>query len=326
MFEGKNVLITGGSGMIGRYLVDLLLKEKAKISVVSLDDEKMAPAGVKYTRGNLTDKRICMSACKDMEYVFHLAGVKGSPKMTMEKPASFMTPMMQFNVNMMEAAWNSGVKRYLYTSSIGVYHPARILREEDVWETFPSPMDRFAGWTKRMGELQAEAYRIEHNWNDIVIVRPANVYGRFDNFDLEHGAMVIPSLISRTVDATDNRLTVWGDGSASRDFIHASDVAKGIVHMMKANPRDPINLGSGTGTSIREIVSVILKCADVDLDVCWDESKPVGDVFRILDTNRATNLGWKPETSLEDGIKDTIRWFKNNKEIIAKRYSIFKET
>ncbi len=321
MFSGKKVLVTGGSGMIGRYLVELLLDEGADVHVVALDDNVVLD-GVAYTKADLTEKQACDKACKGMDHVFHLAGVKGSPKITVGRPASFMVPLMQFNLNMMEAAWNNGVEKYLYTSSIGVYQPASVLREDDVWRTSPSPNDRCSGWAKRMGELQAEAYKIEHGWNDIVIVRPANVYGRYDNFDEDSGAMVVPSLILRTLSGGDT-LSVWGDGSAKRDFLHAKDAARGILHMMKANPSDPVNLGSGVGVSIKDLVSVILKCTGMNPEVIWDTSKPLGDVRRILDVTRATGLGWKPEISLEAGIKDTCEWLEDNWDIAFNRYSVF---
>ena len=161
------------------------------------------------------------------DVVFHLAGVKGSPKMTLERPASFFVPTMQFSLNMMEAARRANVGHYLFTSSVGVYQPAEVFVEDDVWSTFPSPNDRFAGWAKRMGELQAQAYDIEYGWKNISVVRPANVYGPFDNFD-PHNAMVIPSLIHRAVNEA-GPLKVWGDGTAIRDFIHAEDVARGMM-------------------------------------------------------------------------------------------------
>lgn len=322
MFSGKNVLVTGGSGMIGRYLVELLVKEGASVHIVALDDNFVASDGAIYTKADLTEKQSCNKACKGMDCVFHLAGVKGSPRVTVERPASFMVPLMQFNLNMMEAAWNNGVGKYLYTSSIGVYQPAPILREDDVWKTSPSPHDRCSGWAKRMGELQAEAYRIEHDWNDIVIVRPANIYGRYDTFDAASGAMVVPSLILRTLSGEDT-LTVWGDGSAKRDFLHAKDAARGMLHMMNANPADPVNIGSGVGVSIKDLVSTILKCTGMNPEVIWDTSKPLGDAMRILDVTRATDLGWKPEISLEEGIKDTCEWLKNNWDIAFNRYSVF---
>ena len=322
MFTGKNVLVTGGSGMIGRYLVDLLLEEGANVHVVAFDDDFVAPDGVTYTKADLTEKQACNEACKNMDSVFHLAGVKGSPKVTVERPASFMVPLMQFNLNMMEAAWKNGVERYLYTSSIGVYHPAPILREDDVWHTSPSSNDRCSGWAKRMGELQAEAYRIEHGWDNIVIVRPANIYGRHDTFDADSGAMVVPSLIVRALSEGDT-LVVWGDGSSKRDFLHAQDAARGILHMMKANPSKPVNLGSGVGVSIKELVSVVLECTGMNPKVVWDTSKPSGDAVRILDITRATSLGWKPSIRLEEGIRDTCEWLKKNWDVAFNRYSVF---
>lgn len=323
MFDDKNVLVTGGSGMIGRYLVELLLLEGAKVHVVALDDESFAPPGTSYTRADLTEKQSCMKACEGMDCVFHLAGVKGSPRVTVERPATFMVPLMQFNLNMMQAAWECQVEKYLYTSSIGVYQPAPILREADVWKTFPSPNDRCSGWAKRMGELQAEAYRIEHGWNDIIIVRPANIYGRHDVFDAECGAMVVPSLIWRTLYGGDT-LTVWGDGSAQRDFLHAKDAANGILHMMKANPSDPINIGSGIGVSIKELVETILRVTGLSRKVVWDTSKPTGDSCRILDTARATSAGWGPTIPLEEGIADTCEWLSKNSDIANGRYSVFR--
>ena len=196
MFKNKKVLVTGGTGMIGRELVNLLLEKEAIVSVASLEDNPVVPEGVSYVKADLTEFSTCMRVCEGKDYVFNVVGVKGSPKMCKEQPADFMVPMLQFNTNMMEAARRAGVKWYLFTSSVGVYHPAEVFKEDDVWKTFPSNNDRFAGWAKRIGELQAEAYKIQYDWNCISIVRPANVYGPYDNFDPEN-AMVIPSLIRK---------------------------------------------------------------------------------------------------------------------------------
>ena len=195
--------------MIGRELVEILLGLGANITVADISKNTNLK-GVTYKQVDLRFFDQCIELCKDQDYVFNLVGIKGSPKMCAEQPADFMVPMLQFNTNMMEAAMRQGVQWYLYTSSVGVYQPAEVLVEDDVWSTFPSPNDRFAGWAKRIGELQAEAYAIQHGRNNISIVRPANVYGKNDNFDPEN-AMVIPSLIRK---ASENEtLEVWGDGS-----------------------------------------------------------------------------------------------------------------
>ena len=242
--------------------------------------------------------------------------------MAAERPASFFVPTLSFNINTMEAARRQGVERYMFTSSIGVYAPSEIFLEDDVWSTFPSPNDRFAGWAKRMGELQAEAYAIEYGWNDISIVRPANVYGPYDNFDPEN-AMVIPSLIHRAISG-ENPLAVWGDGTAVRDFIHARDAAAGMMRVVELGVREPVNLGTGKGVSIREIVQIIADEID-GLKIVWDTEKPSGDARRIMDTRRAEGYGIKPATDIRDGIRETITWYRENKNLTNRRYNVFTE-
>ncbi len=324
-YKGKNILVTGGTGLIGRPLVEMLIEAGANVRIVSLDDPSRAHPEAEFLRLDLTDINNCLEACRGMDYVFHLAGIKGSPKMTKERPASFFVPTILFNTNMMEAARRSGVKHYLYTSTIGVYAPAQVFYEDDVWKSFPSENDKFAGWAKRMGELQAQAYRIEYGWDKISIVRPANVYGPADNFDPEN-AMVIPSLIARAV-GRENPLTVWGDGSAIRDFIHARDVARGMMLAMEKGVNIPVNLGSGTGVTIRQIAQAIAKLVPGGpIKIVWDKSKPMGDKKRLMDTTRAKKLlGFKPIVSLEQGIKETIDWYLKNKSLLNKRYNIFNE-
>ncbi|MFH1724407.1 MAG: NAD-dependent epimerase/dehydratase family protein [Elusimicrobiota bacterium] len=321
MYQDKRVLVTGGTGMIGRYLVELLLERGARVRIAALDDPSRADPRAEFRRANLVRFEECLDVCEGMEFVFHLAGIKGSPMMTRKKPASFFVPTISFNTNMMEAARQRGAKRYLFTSTIGVYSPAEVFREDDVWTTFPSENDRFAGWAKRMGELQAEAYHIEHGWEDISIVRPANVYGRYDNFDPEN-AMVIPSLIKRALDGEDP-LTVWGDGSPIRDFIHAKDVAAGMLLAMEKTPGAPINLGSGVGVSIKRIVEIIVGEMEAKPEVVWDASKPSGDKKRLMDISRARSIGFEPKIAIEEGIRDVMHWYQANKDQVHKRYNVF---
>lgn len=320
-YSGKSVLVTGGTGMIGKPLVEQLVESGAQVRVVSLDDPSRAPDGVEFIRSDLREFSQCLEACKNMEIVFQLAGVKGSPRMTAERPASFFVPTLMFSINMMEAARRAKADRYLFTSSVGVYSPAEVFHEDDVWSTFPSPNDRFAGWAKRMGELQAEAYAIEHGWDRISIVRPANVYGPFDNFDPEN-AMVIPSLIHRALSG-ENPLTVWGDGSPVRDFIHARDVASGMMKAVAQGVNEPINLGSGSGFPIRRIVEIIVDHLPAPTEIVWDTTKPSGDAMRIMDTTRAESHDIRAATSLEDGIRETMDWYRANQSVAADRYNAF---
>ncbi len=323
-YTNKNVLVTGGTGLIGRPLVEMLIEAGAKVTVVSLDDPSRAPKGCEFVKADLREFSSCVDVCKGRDIVFQLAGVKGSPRMTAQRPASFFVPTIQFSINMMEAARRAGCERFLFTSSVGVYEPAEVFKEEDVWKTFPSPNDRFAGWAKRMGELQAEAYKIEYEWDKISIVRPANVYGAYDNFDPEN-AMVIPSLIRRAVEG-ENPLTVWGDGSPIRDFIHARDVARGMMMAVEKGINEPINLGSGTGISIKQVAETV--AANVPggpVPIVWDTDKPKGDAKRLMDMTRAKGYGFECQVSLEEGIKETIDWFINNKDQLDNRYIAFND-
>lgn len=321
-FKNKSILVTGGTGLIGFPLVQKLLDFGSRVKVVSLDKPNNIPNGVEFIRADLRHFNECLNVVDGCEIVFQLAGVKGSPSMTMKQPASFFVPTVMFNTNMMEAARRKGVKNYLYTSSVGVYSPAEIFFEDSVWSTFPSENDRFAGWAKRMGELQAQAYQIEHNWQGVSIVRPANVYGPRDNFD-PNNAMVIPSLIYRSTQG-ENPLRVWGDGSAIRDFIYADDVATGMLKVVSQGITIPVNLGSGAGVSIKNVTDILTMLIP-DLRVEWDVTKPTGDAKRIMDTSRAISFGIQPKVSLFEGIRATLEWFRDNKNYNEQRYNSFTE-
>lgn len=322
LYKDKKILVTGGTGMIGRFLVDELAKEGAKVRIASLDSPERAHPAAEFRRVDLTRLDNCMDVCRDMDFVFHLVGIKGSPAVVMKKVATLFYNFIAFNSNMMEAAWRSKVKRYLYTSTIGVYSPAEVFYEDDVWKTFPSQNDRFGGWAKRIGELQAEAYKIEHGWDGISIVRPANVYGPYDNFDPE-SAMVIPSLIKRALDG-ENPLVVWGDGSQIRDFIHAKDVARGMMIAMDKGLGQAINLGSGEEVTIKEIVDIIVSNMQNKPKVIWDTSKPTGDKKRLMDVSRAKAIGFAPQISIQEGIKEVMDWYSKNRNLVCTRFDVFK--
>ena len=324
-YTHKKVLVTGGTGLIGRPLVEKLVAAGAIVTIASLDTPNDLPENITFKKADLREFSNCLSLCENQDIVFQLAGVKGSPAMTAKRPASFFVPTITFSINMMEAARRAGVERFLFTSSVGVYSPAEIFYEDDVWKTFPSPNDRFAGWAKRMGELQAEAYKIEYGWDKISIVRPANVYGSYDNFDPSN-AMVIPSLIHRAMSG-ESPLTVWGDGSPIRDFIHATDVAAGMMLAVEQGINEPINLGSGTGVTIREIAEIIAAhVPNGPIDLKWDVTKPAGDAKRLMDMTRANSYGFQPQMSIKNGIIDTIQWYQTNKNLLLNsRYNAFTE-
>lgn len=309
------VLITGASGMVGHYLVEKCIERE--YSVVATDiryndvfDKYEDLFRFEFKQADLTNFEKCKEVVKDIDVVFHVAGVKGSPKRAMEQPNDFFTPLLQFNTNMMEAARLEEVEWYVYTSTNGVYAPADRMREDDVWKSFPSDNDKFAGWAKRIGELQAECYKVHYGLENISIVRPANIYGKGDNFG--EGSMVIPSIVKRVCDGEDP-LVCWGDGSPIRDFIHASDVADGILLSYDNKITEPINLGSGEGNSIRQLVEAILFTYGKDVSVVWDSTKPNGDPIRLMDTTRATSYGFSPKITLHEGIKEIMEYYKETK-------------
>lgn len=325
-FKNKNILVTGGTGMVGMALIELLNKSGAKIRTVSIDNINPfeAQKEIEFIKLDLRNYDNCLKACKNIDIVFHVAGIKGSPAVALNKPASFFVPTITFNTNLLEAAIKSKASHILYTSSIGVYSPSEIFNEDDVWKTFPSENDRFAGWAKRMGELQMIAYEKELNFNDYSIIRPANIYGAYDNFDPKN-AMVIPSLINKVLSSKDT-IEVWGDGSAIRDFIFSRDVARGMMLAVEKKIKKPLNLGSGTGITIKQLINSIIKASPNNkLEIKWDTSKPTGDKIRVMNMELASSYGFKCETSLEDGIKETIDWYLKNKNYSDKKFNSFKD-
>jgi GDP-L-fucose synthase len=322
-YDHKNVLVTGGTGLIGRPLVELLLQAGAHVRVASMDDPSRCPAGAEFVQANLIHWETCQQVVKDMDYVFHLVGTKGSVGIGQTRAASFMVPHLLFNTHTMEAARQAGVERYLFTSSIAVYPPAQVFVEDDAWTGQPHPSDRFAANAKRIGELQAEAYKIEYGWDKIAIVRPANVYGPYDNFDPKT-AMVVPALISRALSG-ENPFVVWGDGSAVRDFIYSRDCAEGMMLALERGANCvPVNLGSGQGASIKELVTAILASVENPPELVWDTSKPSGESIRLMDMTRAQEmLGFTARTSLAQGVRETVDWYRANQALAARRYNVF---
>ncbi len=323
-WKSKKVLVAGGTGTIGIPLVKKLINLEAIIKVVSLDNPKYAKSlfddKINFVQKDLTDFENCMEVTKDQDYVFNLVGIKGSTGIGETKVASYLVPMLRFQTNLMDAAFKNNVKRYLFTSSICSYPQSIIPKKEDtMWDGMPKQNDRIPGIAKRVGELQGESYMLEYGWNAVIIIRPSNVYGKFDDFN-PLTAQVIPALISR-IFKNENPLKVWGDGSSVRDFVYSEDVAYWmIVAMENAPPCLPINIGNGKGVTIKEISEIILKHTSkygYSPTIEWDITKPIGDTVRVLATKRAENiLNYKVITSLDDGIKETVDWYINKNGVI----------
>jgi GDP-L-fucose synthase len=319
-FSGKKVLVTGGTGLIGREISNFLCNAGAHVKIVSLD-HIMVNDAAEHIYGDLTDFSFCREITAGIDFVFHVAGIKGSIDVTVRKPASFFVPILMFNTNVLEASRLNNVKKLVYTSSIGAYSSAEIFRENENLEG--PPMDMFPGWAKRMAEMQVQAYRIQYGLDNFAIVRPCNVYGPGDNFDPEN-AMVIPSLMYRIYQKQDPVL-VWGDGSAIRDFAFSRDVAEGVILALHHGTRSGfVNLGSGKGVTVKELVETLHGC--IDFNYVFDTSKPSGFPRRIMDISLARELvDYNPSTSLPDGLKETWQWFVNNQDEYLKRKNYFSE-
>ena len=320
-FRNRRVLVTGGTGMIGRGVVRLLCEAGARVTSVSMDRLTVHP-DAEHLFGDLTDFPYCREITRGVDAVCHVAGVKGSVEVTRTKPASFFVPLLMMNTNVLEACRINGVPRVVYTSTIGAYPSAEVLRESDELEDAP-PMDGPPGWAKRMGELQIRAYQTQYGLDSFAIVRPANVYGPGDNFDPKN-AMVVPSLMAR-IAAGEDPLVVWGDGSAVRDFAYSDDVAEGVVLALhRGTGGRPVNLGSGVECSVRALVEALRTV--VAFNVRFDASKPSGVPRRVMDIARArARLGYDPRTPLAEGLRRTWEWFVAHRSESDAKLNYFRE-
>ncbi len=320
-FTGKSVLVTGGTGLIGRQIINMLCDASARVLCVSLDDITINPRAM-YVKGDLTKLDFCKEITKGMDFVFHAAGIKGSIKMTLEKPASHFVPALMFNTNVLEASRLNKVQKLVFTSSIGAYSDAEVFKE--VASDDRPPMDFYGGWAKRMAEFQIQTYKIQYGMDNFALVRPCNVYGPGDNFDPEN-AMVVPSLMSR-IARREDPVVVWGDGSAIRDFAFSRDVAEGcILALYHGTHGGYVNLGSGQQTTIRDLVETLRQFLQFRFE--FDATKPAGFPKRVMDISLARKMiGYHPSTSLFDGLKQTWQWFQENSDEYLKKKNYWTET
>jgi GDP-L-fucose synthase len=318
-FPGKRVIVTGGTGMIGREVVRLLCEAGAHVVSVSLDNITVHPKA-EHVQGDLCDFAFVKKITEDTDYVCHVAGIKGSIEVTKSKPASFFVPLLMMNTNVLEACRVNKVGRAVYTSSIGAYPSAEVFVESDDDETRP-PMDMFPGWAKRMAEMQVKAYKMQYGLENFAVVRPCNVYGPGDNFD-PNNAMVVPSLMYR-IASGEKPVVIWGDGAAVRDFAYAGDVAVGVIQaLLKGTRGTYVNLGSGQGVTIRQLVETLQSF--IPFEARFDATKSSGFPRRVMEIARARDwLGYQPATSLRQGLEQTWNWFQNNREEFRLRHNYF---
>lgn len=320
-FAGRSALVTGGTGLIGRQVVDQLVAAGASVRIVSLDQVKVNDRA-EHILGDLTNFELCREVTRRMDFVFHLAGIKGSAKVSQTHLASHFVPTLMFNVNVLEASRLNKVQKLVYTSSIGAYANGEVFKEGEPGDFHDAPMD-FAGWAKRMAELQVHAYRVQYGMESFAIVRPSNVYGPGDNFDPEN-AMVVPTLMYR-VHSKEDPVVVWGDGSAIRDIVYSRDVAEGVILALHHGTKGRyVNLGAGRGYSIRELVETLQGV--VPFNYRFDATKPSGFPKRVMDITLARQLiDYNPSTSLADGLKASWDWYVANRDEYKKKKNYFRD-
>lgn len=282
-------LIIGGKGMVGRQLEILCKEIYTEVKVVDIEHDMTIQSNTEIIQ--------------DYNHIYHLAGIKGSPLRVKKRPADYL-PMLQFDTNVIRAVGKYKPDWFLYTSSVGVYPPSEFYNEDDVWDKVPSPNDKIPAYIKRMGELSCEAISITNDYKNISIVRPANIYGPFDNFGDE--STVIASMIKKGYH--DKVLNVWGDGTPIRDFIYSKDVARGMIHMVQNRINDTINLGSGEEVRISDIAGIIGNYFSKEIE--YDTTKPNGDLRRQMNTDKMKKCGFKREYSLQQGIEETIKYYE----------------
>jgi GDP-L-fucose synthase len=319
--KNKTILITGANGLVGLPTVKKCLDEGAK-KVYAVD----LVIGDKLKELEITNSDRLLTIVTDLTYlnncealfdvdtmniVLHIAGIKGSPTRATQQPADYLFPMVMFNTNMIKTSFDANVDWFVYLSSVGVYQPADIMKEDSVWDTMPSKNDWYPGWSKRVGELAVESLRVQHNWTNWTIIRPANIYGLNDTFSPY--STVIGANIWKVFNTTGD-LICWGDGSAKRDFVFGDDVAQATIDVVKKEINDIINFGCGDAVSIKETVEIIANAyaeeTGTNKKIVWDTSKPNGDLLRCLDSTKQKTYGILPTTTLKDGIKKIIKHLK----------------
>jgi len=302
----RRVLVTGGAGFLGSHTVDRLRAVGAS--------EIFVPRRQEY---DLLDREAARRLLGDTrpDIVLHLAAKAGGIGANQAKPAEFFFDNLMMGAQLMHESWLAGVKKFVALGTVCSYPKITPVpfREEDLWNGYPEETNAPYGLAKKMLLVQSQAYREQYGFNSVNLI-PVNLYGPRDNFDLQT-SHVIPALVRKCLqakEAGEDRVTLWGDGSPTREFLFAPDAAEGILLGGEAlNSSEPVNLGSGKEIRIRELAELIAELAGFEGKFDWDSSRPNGQPRRGLDTRKAKDLfGFVARTSLEDGLRQTIEWYQ----------------
>ena len=301
----KRILVTGGRGFVGSFVVEELRRRGCR--------DVLAPSSAECDLTDAGNVRRLLADAKP-EVVIHLAAVVGGIGANRLHPGEFYYKNMAMGLHLMEESRLAGVEKFTAVATICAYpkHTPVPFREEDLWKGYPEETNAPYGLAKKMLLVQSEAYRKEYGFNSICLL-PVNLYGPRDNFD-PVSSHVIPALVKKCVDAKERgerRITVWGTGGASREFLYVRDCAEAIVLATERyDSSEPVNIGAGFEIAIRDLVPLIARLTGFEGEIEWDASKPDGQPRRMLDVSRARErFGFSATTGFEAGLRTTIEWY-----------------
>ena len=306
-WSNKRVLITGGAGFLGSFVVEKLRQRGCK--------DILVPRRKDY---DLVEMEAVKRIHKDTQpnMVIHLAARVGGIGANQANPGKFFYDNLMMGAQLMEVGRQAGVEKFVTISTICAYPKFTPVpfKEEDLWNGYPEETNAPYGLAKKMLLVQSQAYRQQYGFNSIVLF-PVNLYGPRDNFDLQT-SHVIPALIRKCLEAKRrdaSNIEVWGDGSPTREFLYVEDAAEGIcLAAERYDSSEPVNLGSGMEISIKDLVHTIKRMTGFTGEIIWDTTKPNGQPRRSLDTSRAEkHFEFRAKTSFEEGLRRTIEWYKD---------------
>lgn len=320
-WKNKKVLVTGGAGFVGSHLTERLVQEGAKVRVIdnlangSLDNLKSCLKKIDFIKKDLFSLSNCRKATKERDIVMHLAAKVGGVGFNVEHQGTMFTANVLMNTQMMEAARLEGVKSYLCVSSACVYPRYCTIPtpEEEGFKDEPEPTNLGYGWSKRIAEIQARVYIDEFKMN-IAVIRPYNTYGPRDHFELDK-AHVIPALINKVISGQDP-LIVWGDGEQTRAFVYVSDTVNGMMLAIEKEAYGEVfNIGTEEEIKIKDLVALIIKIFGSSIEIKFEMKHLRGQPRRNADITKAKKLlGYSPKVTLEEGLRETINWYKQKVE------------